>query len=51
MGNYHITTTSPAVNRGAASKGAVAAPTTDIDGQPRPLNGAFDAGADEVLVP
>ena len=51
MGNYHITTTSPAVNLGAASKGAVAAPTTDIDGQSRPLNGAFDAGADEVLVP
>jgi hypothetical protein len=52
MGNYHITETSPAFNLGAASKTAggltVAAPSSDIDGQGRPLLGGFDAGADEV---
>jgi uncharacterized repeat protein (TIGR01451 family) len=57
MGDYHLSgTTSPAYNLGAASKaipayqqpGATrAAPANDVDNQPRPLFGAFDAGADE----
>ncbi len=58
MGNYHLAGTgSPAVNAGAASKAApayqqppatLAAPTSDIDGDARPSNGAFEIGADEL---
>lgn len=51
MGNYHITSNSPAVNIGAASKsganGVVNAPADDIDRDARPAN-AIDAGADEL---
>ncbi|NWJ46026.1 MAG: hypothetical protein HXX08_09130 [Chloroflexi bacterium] len=58
MGNYHLSATSPALNLGAASKVIpsyqvvngvtnLAAPAFDIDNQARPLNGGFDAGADE----
>lgn len=45
MGDYHLTSTSPAINLGASSKSGVTAPTLDIDNQPR--TGARDAGADE----
>lgn len=48
LGNYHITTGSPAVNKGAASKSGVNAPILDIDGQGRPL-ASIDAGADELV--
>lgn len=57
MGDYHLSGTgSPANNAGAASKAApsyqqppanLAAPTFDIDNQPRPALGGFDSGADE----
>lgn len=46
-GDYHLAAGSPAVGIGAASSGGVAAPTTDIDGQGRPL--PVDAGADELI--
>ena len=50
LGDYHVPTTSSAVNRGAASKAGVDAPTTDYDGNARPgAGGLFDAGADEVV--
>jgi uncharacterized repeat protein (TIGR01451 family) len=66
MGNYHLSVTgstcpatSPACNLGAASKtlpayqggGSRAAPTFDIDNEPRPLLGGYDAGADEYPGP
>lgn len=59
MGNYHITTTSPAYNVGAASKAVpayqgastLAAPAFDIDGGVRPTFGSYDIGADEIPAP
>jgi galactitol-specific phosphotransferase system IIB component len=42
-GNYHLHFTSPAIDAGT-SEGA---PDTDIDGDPRPLRGGYDMGADE----
>ncbi len=61
LGDYHILdTTSPAYNTGAASKAVPAyaqppstlsAPAGDIDNQPRPGQGAFDIGADEIPSP
>ena len=58
LGNYHLTTGSPAINVGAASKAVPSyqqappilnAPTFDFDDQVRPFpgGGAFDIGADE----
>src|SRR6185436_4139691 len=40
-GNYHLTATSEAVNRGDAAN----RPSTDIDGDARPRGAAPDAGA------
>ncbi len=48
MGDYRLTDGSPAVNLGAASKGAVVAPDDDFDGDYRPNDGAIDSGADEI---
>lgn len=48
MGNYHLQGTSPAIDQGAASKGGINAPTTDIDDDPRPAGAAVDIGADEI---
>jgi hypothetical protein len=50
MGDYHIKTTSPAVNAGAASKAGVNAPADDIDRDVRPRSTAnpVDMGADEL---
>ena len=45
MGNYHILSTSPAVDAGAASKDNVFAPVLDMDSEIRVLH---DIGADEV---
>ena len=42
-GDYRLKNTSPAVNKGTASK----APAVDIDGRARPLGGAIDIGAYE----
>lgn len=47
LGNYHLQMTSPANDAGAASKGAISAPTSDIDGQLRPSDLGFEIGADE----
>src|SRR5947207_4920866 len=41
----HLAPESPCRNAGTAS----GAPATDIDGQPRPQEGAFDIGADEFV--
>lgn len=52
LGDYHLggtppTCTSPACNLGAATRGAVTAPATDIDDEVRPALGGIDAGSDE----
>ncbi len=52
LGDYHLagtppTCTSPACNLGAATKGTVTAPATDIDDEVRPALGGIDAGSDE----
>lgn len=41
--DLHVGSGSPALNRGSAAEGSEA----DIDGEPRPLSGGPDAGADE----
>ena len=43
-GDFHHSTTSPAINAGTTIAGI----TTDLDGQPRPFNGQFDMGAYEM---
>jgi hypothetical protein len=48
LGDYHLQSTSSAINRGAASKSGVNAPATDIDNQARPAGGGIDSGADEA---
>jgi hypothetical protein len=50
LGNYHLQSTSPASQLGAAARAGVNAPTIDIDGQtrPAPANTPVDAGADEI---
>lgn len=48
LGDYHLTSGSPAESLGAASKAGVAAPATDVDGQARPSGAGFEAGADEL---
>lgn len=45
-GDYHLLTTSPAVDHGTNNYG-VNAPTYDFDGLPRPAHGAWDIGAYE----
>src|SRR5439155_1767379 len=44
-GNYHLQSSSPAINAGTSSN----APTTDYDGNTRPQGGAFDIGAYEYV--
>ena len=64
LGDYHLGGIgSPAYNKGASSKlipvyqrvplstTTRPAPTSDIDGQPRPAQGGFDIGADEIPPP
>ncbi|MCB0183593.1 MAG: hypothetical protein KDE31_04985, partial [Caldilineaceae bacterium] len=45
LGDYHLQSTSPAINLGAAGQSGVNAPTFDIDNQSR--TGNPDSGADE----
>ncbi|CAN7769320.1 DUF1565 domain-containing protein [Paenibacillus sp. LjRoot153] len=42
-GDYHLTSTSPAIDAGASTH----APSTDLDGSPRPSGAGFDIGAYE----
>jgi hypothetical protein len=58
LGNYHLTSESPAINLGDLSKAvpsyqqppaSIAAPAEDIDHQPRPSMGGYDTGGDEVV--
>jgi len=46
LGDYHLTSTSPAINAGAASKGGASAPSLDIDDQTRQV---VDIGGDEFV--
>lgn len=52
-GDYHLTATSPVVDRGTPEfhAGGVRypAPADDVDGDPRPAGAGIDMGADEVL--
>jgi hypothetical protein len=48
MGDYHIPSTSPAVDGAAASKAPVNAPLSDYDNDVRPAGSGFDIGADEI---
>ena len=48
LGDYHITTGSPAADMGADSKNGVTTPAADIDGDQRPTGAGYDAGADEL---
>ncbi|MBI5964231.1 MAG: hypothetical protein HY863_12200, partial [Chloroflexi bacterium] len=50
LGDYHIPSTSLAVNAGAASKSGVNAPTSDFDGNARPSAGGYEIGADETVL-
>ncbi|HZU87488.1 MAG TPA: SdrD B-like domain-containing protein [Anaerolineaceae bacterium] len=47
-GDYHIQTTSPAVNKGGNTVLGVFAPLFDFDSDGRPTGLAFDIGADEI---
>jgi uncharacterized repeat protein (TIGR01451 family) len=51
MGDYHLTSGSPAIDVGAASKNGINAPAFDFDRQGRPAGGVFDIGADEYPGP
>ncbi len=48
-GDYHVVTNSQALQYGESSfsGGTVSAPGVDFDGNARPIDGCFDAGADE----
>ncbi len=48
MGDYHLSSTSPAINKGASSVAGTPAPNRDYDGNPRPSQGRFEIGADET---
>ncbi|MBI5136680.1 MAG: PKD domain-containing protein [Nitrospirae bacterium] len=49
QGNYHVKSNSPALQYAASSFGGgiVTAPAGDFDGDARPIDGCYDAGADE----
>jgi SdrD B-like domain/IPT/TIG domain len=47
LGDYHLTSSSPAISLGAVAASGVNAPASDFDNQPRPLGAGFDSGADE----
>ncbi|MBI1824386.1 MAG: multicopper oxidase domain-containing protein [Nitrospirae bacterium] len=49
-GDYHVQTTSPALEYGGRTfeAGRISAPTTDFDGQARPIDNCIDSGADET---
>jgi hypothetical protein len=51
LGDFHLQAGSLAVDIGADTKAGVAAPAVDIDGDSRPQNTVWDAGADEVIQP
>ena len=48
LGDYHLTTDSPAINAGVSGAGGILAPNQDYDRQPRPSQARFEMGADET---
>ncbi|MEJ2210849.1 MAG: choice-of-anchor Q domain-containing protein, partial [Anaerolineae bacterium] len=48
LGDYHLTMASPARDAGISSYLGITAPNQDFERQPRPINGAYDIGADEL---
>jgi hypothetical protein len=46
-GDYHITSSSPAKDKGLGSSSGFSLPTDDIDGDSRPQDDGYDIGADE----
>lgn len=49
MGNYRLTSLSPAIDVGASWVSGTAAPRQDYDDQYRPFGSKYDLGADEVV--
>jgi hypothetical protein len=50
LGDFHLLERSLAIDMGAPAKAGIGAPLDDIDGDLRPQNGDWDAGADEFTV-
>ncbi|MCU0520509.1 MAG: IPT/TIG domain-containing protein, partial [Anaerolineae bacterium] len=48
LGDYHLATGSPAINAGVSGADGILAPNQDYDRQPRPSQGRFEMGADEI---
>jgi len=54
MGNYHLAAGSPAINAGGGTNARptpILPPNIDYDNQPRPSQGNYEIGADEIALP
>ncbi|MCB0088243.1 MAG: hypothetical protein KDE54_10045, partial [Caldilineaceae bacterium] len=50
LGDYHISSGSPAIDAGSSGRGNASAPLADYDDELRPQGNGFDIGADELPV-